>query len=310
MVIETFALTKEYAGGGGCRDVFLSVDRGEIFGLLGPNGAGKSTLVKTLVGLVKPTRGRALLLGRPLGDIGVRRRLGFLPENFAFPAWCTARELLALHAELAGLEHRRGQQRSEEVLAQVGMAEAKGRIGTFSKGMRQRLGLACALLADPELIFLDEPTSALDPLGRREVRELLLNLKAQGKTVFLNSHLLSEVELICDRIAVIKNGEIIYQGGLAELLTAVRRVEVRLGAVSAAVHRVLATFDPGFSLSGQRATLNLGPEEVPALVKALVAAEAEVYEVKPVAGTLEDAFVELVSEGGVEDGKHRPLHLA
>ncbi|BCV24580.1 ABC transporter ATP-binding protein [Gelria sp. Kuro-4] len=309
--IETFALTKEYVQGGGCRDVSLTVGRREIFGLLGPNGAGKSTLVKTLVGLLKPTGGRALILGRPLGDLAARRRIGFLPESFAYQPWLSARELLAFHGALAGLSREETKQRSAAVLDLVGLREVPGRIGTFSKGMRQRLGLACALVADPELVFLDEPTSALDPLGRRAVRELLLRLKAQGKTVFLNSHLLSEVELICDRVAVIKGGAVIYQGELSGLLAGARRVELKLGAVSEGVRRVLATFDPAYALTGRLVTLNVATEQVPALVQALVAAGAALYEVKPAAGTLEDAFVELVGTGGGgADGDHPALHSA
>lgn len=308
MVIETFELTKQYHGRGGCRDVSLAVGPGDIFGLLGPNGAGKSTLVKTLVGLLKPTGGRAFLLGRPLGDMAVRRKIGFLPENFAYHPWLSAREVLIFHAELAGMDRAERNERINAVLTQVGLGDVAGRVGTFSKGMRQRLGLACALLTDPELLFLDEPTSALDPLGRREVRELLLALKDQGKTIFLNSHLLSEVELVCDRVAVIKSGRVIYQGELAGLVGAAGRVEVRLGGVTEPVRRVLAALDPGFTLSCDRASLAVPQDKVPSLVRELVAVGAEIYELRLGAGTLEDVFVALVKEGGGEDGAGAPVY--
>jgi len=204
MVIETFNLTKLYGNKFGCQDICLSVSEGQVFGFLGPNGAGKSTLVKMLMGLITPTSGEARLLGKPLGDLEARKRIGFLPENFRYQEWLTGYELLSFHADLYKLPPGVKAARIKEVLAMVGLTGREGhRIRTYSRGMQQRIGLASALLPDPDLLFLDEPTSALDPLGRKEVRGIIRRLKSLGKTVFLNSHLLSEVEMICDRVRML-----------------------------------------------------------------------------------------------------------
>lgn len=220
MIVETSNLTKMYGKKIGCSEICLSVGEGQIFGFLGPNGAGKSTLVKILVGLLFPTSGTAKILGRPLGDLEARRKTGFLPENFRYQDWLTGEELLSFHASLYGLSAQDKKSRIPAVLEQVGLSgKERQRVGTYSKGMQQRIGLACALLPDPELVFLDEPTSALDPLGRREVRQIILDLRRRGKTVFLNSHLLSEVEMICDQVAIIHKGRIISTGVLEEMLS-------------------------------------------------------------------------------------------
>ena len=209
MILQTEHLTKIYQQKVGCQDICLSVPEGQIFGFLGPNGAGKSTLVKTLVGLLFPTSGTAHLLGQPLGNLEARKRIGFLPENFRYHDWLTGYELLSFHATLHQMSVVLKKQRIPEILTLVGLAgKERQKVHTYSKGMQQRLGIACALVADPDLIFLDEPTSALDPLGRREVRTIILKLKQAGKTIFLNSHLLSEVAMICDRVAIIKQGQL------------------------------------------------------------------------------------------------------
>src|SRR6058998_186557 len=185
----------------------MTVPRGEVFGFLGPNSAGKTTAVKLLLGLLKPTSGQGWLLGRPLGDLGARRRIGYLPELFRYQSWLTATEVLALHCELAPLPRSSWKDEIRNVLDTVGLTErAHDRVNTFSKGMQQRLGLGAALLGEPELVFLDEPTSALDPVGRHDVREIIRGLAARGSAVFLNSHLLSEVEQVCDRVAVVASG--------------------------------------------------------------------------------------------------------
>ncbi|HCG00353.1 MAG TPA: ABC transporter, partial [Chloroflexi bacterium] len=186
---------------------------GEIFGFLGPNGAGKTTAVKILVGLTPPTSGEAWLLGERLGDREVRRRIGYLPELFRYQEWMSAREVLILHCTLMGMATAGRSSAIGEALEIVGLTDrGRDRVGTFSKGMQQRLGLAVALLGTPELVFLDEPTSALDPVGRHDVRQIIQNLKARGTTVFLNSHLLTEVEYVCDRVAVIDRGAVIALG--------------------------------------------------------------------------------------------------
>ena len=207
----------------------FTVDRGEVVGLLGPNGAGKTTVIKILLGLVRPDAGEVLLLGRPARDPHARARVGYLPELFRYQPWLTAAEVLTLHVRLAGAAVPAEERR--ECLAVVGLADRAGdRVGGFSKGMQQRLGLAVALVARPELVVLDEPTSALDPIGRADVRDLLLSLKARGVAVLLNSHLIGEVERVCDRVVILDKGRVAASGTLAELLGR-RELRLRLDGV-------------------------------------------------------------------------------
>lgn len=217
-VIRTDNLTKHYGRIEALRGVSLTVQSGEIFGLLGQNGAGKTTLVKILLGITKLTDGAAQLLEEPAGTVRVRRRVGYLPEDHRFPDYHTGASLLDFYGALVEMPHAERRQRIPEVLELVGI---KGRmhykIRTYSKGMKQRLGIAQAILHDPEIIFLDEPTDGVDPVGRREIRALMQQLKEKGKTIFLNSHLLGEVELICDRVAILQQGEVIRAGSVAEL---------------------------------------------------------------------------------------------
>jgi ABC-2 type transport system ATP-binding protein len=225
MMIDTEQLTKTYNGRGGCRSISLQVPEGRIFGLLGPNGAGKSTFVKMLAGLHRPDSGRATMMGLPLGRPEARRKLGYLPELFRFQDWLTPSEVLRFHGQLGGLrpsETRAPAFRSRirDTLELVGLSEAADRrVGGFSKGMQQRLGLACALLLDPELVILDEPASALDPIGRYEIRSLLKRLRSKGVTVFLNTHLLEDVEELCDEAAFLYGGELLAAGPLHKLLS-------------------------------------------------------------------------------------------
>jgi ABC-2 type transport system ATP-binding protein len=199
----------------------LRVYRGETFGLLGPNGAGKTTLLKLLLGIIRPTSGRGLLLGKPLGDRSVKERIGYLPENPYLYDYLTGWEFLELAAGLFQISSNIQRQRIPQLLELVGLsiADAKRKqMRRYSKGMLQRVGMAQALINDPELVFLDEPMSGLDPLGRYQMREIILSLKAAGKTIFFNSHILSEVEQICDRVAILTKGELICSGSLNELL--------------------------------------------------------------------------------------------
>jgi len=198
----------------------LSVNRGESFGLLGPNGAGKTTLMKILLGFVPPTSGTAQILGQPLGNQDIKNQLGYLPENPYFYDYLTGTEVLRFTARLFNLDQRMVPARIAELLTQVGLSEAAGakQLRKYSKGMLQRIGLAQALINDPELVFLDEPMSGLDPMGRFQMRELILSLKQQGKTVFFNSHILSDVEQICDRVGILAQGEVVALGSLDELL--------------------------------------------------------------------------------------------
>jgi ABC-2 type transport system ATP-binding protein len=219
-VIQTGKLVKHYRSVEALKGVSLEVGKGEIYGLLGQNGAGKTTLIKILLGITKATDGTAQLLGEPVGTPNVRKRVGYLPEDHRFPDYHTGYSLLDFYGSLIGVPREERIKRIEEVLQLVGL---KGRmhykIRTYSKGMKQRVGIAQAIMHKPEVIFLDEPTDGVDPLGRREIRELLHRLKAQGTTIFLNSHLLGEVELICDRVGILQRGEMIREGDIQTLTT-------------------------------------------------------------------------------------------
>lgn len=296
-------LRKEYGSRVAVAGLSLEVARGEVFGFLGPNGAGKTTTVKMMTGLIRPTSGRLSILGRPLGDLAARRRVGFLPEQFRFHEWLRADEFLDFHGSLYGLSPAERRRRTPEVLELVGLAgRARSRLSTFSKGMLQRIGLAQALIADPQLVFLDEPTSALDPIGRRDVRDVIHHLKQRGVTVFLNSHLLSEVEQVCDRAAIIKAGQVAAVGTLDELLSTSEVVDVRavlpppLAADLGARYRLLE-YDEG--ADGVTAfTLALAEADVPGLVDDLTRGGARVHAVAPRQRSLEDLFVEIVEVGG------------
>jgi ABC-2 type transport system ATP-binding protein len=217
-VIRTETLEKRYGQVEALKGVSIQVERGQIYGLLGRNGAGKTTLVKILLGIVKPTEGRAELLGQRAGTVSVRKQVGYLPEDHRFPEYHTGWSLLDFYGALLGVSRSVRRQRIPKYLELVGIAHRMhSKIRTFSKGMKQRLGIAQALLHEPEVLFLDEPTDGVDPVGRREIREILLQLKQAGKTIFLNSHLLSEVELICDRVAFLELGEVAREGDIDTL---------------------------------------------------------------------------------------------
>jgi ABC-2 type transport system ATP-binding protein len=217
--VQVQDLVKDYGRGiVALRGVSLEVAAGQIYGLLGPNGAGKTTLVKILLGIVRKTAGNAQLLGRPAGDVQVRYRVGYLPEDHQFPGYHSAWSLLDFYGQLYGLNRKERQRRIPQVLEMVGLLpRGRSKIRTYSKGMKQRLGVAQALLHEPEVIFLDEPTDGVDPVGRRDIREMMARLREQGRTIFLNSHLLGEVELICDRVAILRQGELIREGTVHEL---------------------------------------------------------------------------------------------
>jgi ABC-2 type transport system ATP-binding protein len=299
MAIETFNLTKKYNTKVGCAEICLRVPRGQIFGFLGPNGAGKSTLVKILVGLLFPTSGKALVLNKPLGDMVIREGVGFLPENFRYHDWLTGRQLLEFHASLYRLRGTEKSKRIGEVLELVGLdGKEKQKIQTFSKGMRQRVGLACALLADPELLFLDEPTSALDPIGRRNVREILLNLRAAGKTIFLNSHLLSEVEMVCDAVAFIRQGKIIRQGTMNELQSGEIEVEMKVGGLTQEMVGVLSALARSLEIKNDRVQVRLKNEEdIPRLAAAVVTGGGALFEMVRKRSTLEELFINTTGRG-------------
>jgi ABC-2 type transport system ATP-binding protein len=266
-------LRKRYGANEALKGVSLAVGEGELVGLLGPNGAGKSTLVKIACGLVRASGGSASVAGRPAGSADANRALGYLAELFRFPDWLSADELLGLHQRLAGSGG--GARERGELLELVGLGEVSGRrVGAMSKGMQQRLGIAQAMIGAPRLLLLDEPTSALDPAGRRTVRELLETLRGRGVAVLLNSHLLSEVELVCDRVAIIARGELVAAGTPDELSHA-GGVEVETGR-------------------GVRRFTQAGREDVPRIVRELVDAGEEIYGVQVIRSSLEDVYLEVV----------------
>jgi ABC-2 type transport system ATP-binding protein len=271
--LEVQGLAKRYGATAALRGVDLVVGEGELFGLLGPNGAGKSTLVKSACGLVRPSGGSVRVCGAAAGSPQARRALGYLAELFRFPGWASADELLHLHQRLSGSAG--GAAERSELLALVGLSEAADRrVETMSKGMQQRLGIAQALVGGPRLLLLDEPTSALDPAGRRVVRDLLEELRRRGVAVLLNTHLLSEVERVCDRVAIIDRGELLASGPPDELA---RPHGVEVETAAGTQHFEGATRD-----------------DVPAIVERLVAAGERIYEVKLVRSSLEDAYLAVV----------------
>jgi ABC-2 type transport system ATP-binding protein len=217
-VVAVEHLVKRYGSVEALQGVTLTVERGEIFGLLGQNGAGKTTLIKILLGITRATAGSARLLDEPVGAVAVRRRVGYLPEDHRFPDYHSAASLLDFYGALLGLPRRERARRIPEYLEMVGLkGRMHSKIRTYSKGMKQRVGIAQALFHQPEALFLDEPTDGVDPVGRRAIREMMQALKKQGVTTFLNSHLLGEVELVCDRVVILQRGQIIRQGSIAEL---------------------------------------------------------------------------------------------
>ena len=282
--------------------VSLDVPEGAIFGLLGPNGAGKTTLVKVLLGLVHPTDGTAHLFGEPAQRPAARRRIGFLPENHRFPGFLTAEQTLQVYGRLADVPAATREERISDLLHNVGLAERRDtKVKTFSKGMLQRLGLAQALLNDPDLLFLDEPTSGVDPVGRRAIRDLVLKLRDAGATIFLNSHLLSEVEKVCSKVAILRNGQLVRKGTIEEL-TAVERV---YDVVTTPIPDAVAS-DFDLSLSPNDAPTNpdlrqyrMHAEDraaLNALLDRLRAADVEIESITPLRRSLEDYFIDVVDD--------------
>jgi len=295
LAIDTQELAKSYGKLTALAGLTMTVPRGEIFGFLGPNGAGKTTAVKLLLGLTHPTAGHAQVLGRPVGDRATRQRVGYLPELFRYQAWLSAHEVLTLHCELAGIPRARWRAEIDAALTTVGLTErADDRVGTFSKGMQQRLGVGVALLGQPDLIFLDEPTSALDPVGRHDIREIIRGLKARGATVFLNSHLLSEVELVCDRVAVVNHGRVIALGSLHEILGDTRSVRLRLGNVSTIALAALQRFGEVEARDDWYMVRGIADDTIPDLVDEIVRLGGRVHAVEPQQITLEDRFLQLL----------------
>ena len=280
------------------RDLSLEVRRGEIFGFLGPNGAGKSTSIKMLLGLVKPSGGEAFVLGAPIGDVDIRRKIGFLPEDFRFYEWLTAEELLHLHGRLSGVPPEQLRQRVPELIDLVGLTPHRDkRLQNFSKGMLQRIGLAQALIHEPELIFLDEPTSGLDPMGRRLVRDIIRAQRDRGATVFLNSHLLSEIEITCDQVVFIREGEVVTHRDLRAAREEEVRVVVRARKLTREAVAGLAPWSTAAELEGEQLTLTTRSRDLlPDILRYLVAAGADIYQFTPQRLSLEELFVSIMGE--------------
>ena len=303
-VISTSGLRKEFGQKVAVADLTLDMQPGEIFGFLGPNGAGKTTSVKMLLGLVHPTAGSATLLGRPLGDRLARARIGFLPEHFRFHEWLTAAEFLDLHGRLYGMEKSRRLEAVPRLLNLVGLGDRRQtKLKAFSKGMLQRIGLAQALLNDPDLVFLDEPTSGLDPLGRRLVRDVIKGLRQRGTAVFLNSHLLSEVEKTCDRVAFIRDGRVLQVTTLEAFDQESFQVTLRVGRPTAQLLIGLARFDKHAQVDGLNGRYQLqlsNEEQLPQLASWIVEQGHTLYELSPHHLSLEERFLQIVGEDAGE----------
>jgi ABC-2 type transport system ATP-binding protein len=276
----------------------LTVRRGEVFGFLGPNGAGKSTSIKMLLGLVKPSSGQAFVLGAPSDNVEVRRKIGFLPEDFRFYTWLTAFELLKFHGRLCGMSAARLRERVPEMLELVGLTPHREKhLRDFSKGMLQRIGLAQALIHEPELVFLDEPTSGLDPMGRRLVRDIIRAERERGATVFLNSHILSEIEITCDRVAFIKEGQVVGSRDLRVKPEGQVHVVARVHSVSAEAIAGLSQWCASAALDGELLTLTTAStSSLPHILRHLVESGGDVFEFRPQTVSLEDQFLKIMGE--------------
>ena len=308
-VIQAEGLSKVYRSRFGTRRVTaldgidLTVGQGEVFGLLGPNGAGKTTTVKILLGLTRPTAGSARLFGIPVADPKSRRRVGYLPEGHRFPGYLTARQTLSIFGRMSGMARSEVAARIPDLLTRVRLSDwADVKVKKFSKGMTQRLGLAAALVHDPEVLLLDEPTDGVDPVGRREIRDLLREEAARGRAILLNSHLLSEIELTCDRVAVLRRGKVAAEGRIADLTAQGSRYRMTASPLDEPL--VAAFRDSGASVERVNGHLVLGTRDLAhlnALVDTLRARGGLLTELAPIRSTLEDVFVDLVRTGEGEE---------
>lgn len=296
--IQTETLRKEFGAYAAVKGLTLQVEQGEVFGFLGPNGAGKTTSIKMLLGLVTPTSGTASLLGAPIGDRTALAKVGFLPEHFRFQEWLTAYEFLELHGELLGMERRDLYLRRDELLELVGLFDFRHKqLRTFSKGMLQRVGLAQALLNRPSLVFLDEPTSGLDPVGRRLVRDIIHELRAGGTSVFLNSHILSEIEVTCNRVAFIRQGEVVRVMEVSALDQALSMVTIRATGLTSDVVSGLEAWGKDIRVDGELLTMTLKQDEsVPEINRYLVAQNVAVHALTPNRLSLEEVFIETIGK--------------
>lgn len=300
LAIETLHLRKEFGDKVAVRNLDLQVQKGEVFGFLGPNGAGKTTSIKMLLGLVRPTSGSAKILGQPISNISVRRKVGFLPEHFRFHDWLTAVEFLTLHGNLYRINPTKLKSRIDELLELVSLTPFRNKpLRTFSKGMLQRIGLAQALLNQPDLVFLDEPTSGLDPIGRRQVRDIIRGLRDQGATIFLNSHLLSEVEITCDRVAFIKHGEVLQIRSLDGATDTQIHLSIRTKNLTETTLSGLSQWAQDVRLDGEILNMLVHEEsDLPMINRYLIEHQALIYAFTPQKSSLEDQFIQIVGTDG------------
>ncbi len=298
--IETNQLRKVFGNTAAVKGLTLQVMQGEVFGFLGPNGAGKTTSIKMLLGLTAPTSGSGSLLGKPIGERATLARIGFLPEHFRFQEWLTANEFLLLNGQLLNMKTSDLQARMDALLERVGLSDYRHRqLKTYSKGMLQRIGLAQALLNRPALVFLDEPTSGLDPVGRRLVRDIIHELRQQGTCVFLNSHLLSEIEVTCDRVAFIRHGEVVRVLEMKSLSTGQSKVTIRANHLSENILTGLCRWGQDLQSDHDQITMNIQNDSVlPEITRYLVEQGVGVYAISPNRLSLEEIFIETVGKDG------------
>lgn len=293
--VEIECLRKRYGGFESLAGVSLTVARGSVFGLLGPNGAGKSTLVKSLLTIVRPTECRGRMLGRPIGDRATLREVGYLPEHARFPDHLTGRQVIGFSAGLAGVSAGEARTRAAALLERVGMKDWGDRkLGTYSKGMRQRIGLAQALVNEPALVFLDEPTDGVDPEGRIDIRRMIERLREEGRTVFVNSHLLGEVEQVADEVAILAKGRVIESGSVEKLTRRGRRYEIRtVGPVPPALRAGLER--EGLAVAGDRVAMDAADAQpLQPVIDLLRGAGVAIREIREARDTLEEIFLKAV----------------
>jgi ABC-2 type transport system ATP-binding protein len=310
-VVRVEGLVKDFRPGLGLRakrvldGISFGVRRNEIFGFVGPNGAGKTTTLKTLMGLIRPTAGTASILGHDIRESAFREHVGFLPEVSYFYDYLTGVEFLDFYARLSGLPRAQRPDRIGTLLDWVGLAHAgDARLRTYSKGMLQRIGIAQALIHDPDVVFLDEPMSGLDPLGRKEIRDLILRLRRDGKTVFMNTHILSDVEMVCDRVAIIVKGRIRYEGRIEDFISDERqKADVVVARAPGDLAETLETrFGASLRAHGDQLEARVAEKSLPEVLRAVLEADADVVSVTPVRVSLESIFLTAVEEGTVEEG--------
>jgi len=279
-------------------DFSLEVDQGKIFSLLGPNGAGKTTLIKTLLNIIHPTRGSALVLGEPITNYHTHMRIGYLAENHRFPEFLTARQILYYYGKMTGLNKSTLNDKIPKLLQLVNIPEwANTKIRKFSKGMMQRLGLAHALINDPDLLFLDEPTDGIDPVGRREIRDVLKSLRDQGKTIFLNSHLLSEVERISDEVAILKEGRLLEKGTIEDFISVKEQYQLKIDAGNDIVGSVFTTEKIDFNYASELYTISVKDDvELNRIIDTFRNQKINIQAIIPRKITLEDFFIDVIDE--------------